>query len=62
MKELGFFQIIFAQTLTVHICLTHITPSILIDVNSLGYILSINVKFVIQIIMSIYAAVYGKGV
>ena len=42
-KELGFFDIIFAQTLTIHnICLTHFTPSILIYANALGYILSIN--------------------
>ena len=48
-KELGFFDIIFAQTLTIHnICLTHFTPSILIYANALGYILSIKVEFVMR--------------
>ena len=48
-KELGFFDIIFAQTLTIHnICLTHFTPSILIYANDLGYILSIRVEFVMR--------------
>ena len=53
-KELGFFYTIFAQTLTVqNICLTHITPSILIYANALGYVLSIRVEFVMQNMMSI---------
>ena len=48
-KELVFFHIIFALTLTTHnIYLTHITPSILISANALGYILSIKVKFVMR--------------
>ena len=51
-KELGFFDIIFAQTLTIHnICLNHFTPSILIYANALGYILSIKVEFVMRNIM-----------
>ena len=54
LKELGCFNIIFAQTLTAHnICLTHITPTILIYANALGYIPSIKVKFVLQNKMSI---------
>ena len=53
-KELGCFYIIFALTLTAHnICLTHITPSILISANALGYILSIKVEFVMRNIMPI---------
>ena len=41
-KELGCFHIIFAQILTAHnFCLTHITASILIYANALGYFLSI---------------------
>ena len=51
-KELGFFNIIFAQTVTVHnICLTHFTPYILIYADVLGYILSIKVEFGMQNIM-----------
>ena len=55
-KELGFFNIIFAQTLTAHnIYLTHIRPPILIYANALEYwyVLSIRVEFVMQIIMPI---------
>ena len=53
-KELGSFHIIFALTLTAHnICLTHITPSILISASALGYILSIKVEFVMRNMMSI---------
>ena len=41
-KELGCFHIIFAQILTANnFCLTHITASILIYANALGYFLSI---------------------
>ena len=53
-KDLGFFHIIFAQTLTAHnFCLTHITPTVLINVDALGYVLSIRVEFVMQNMMSI---------
>ena len=49
-----FFRIIFALTLTArNICLTHITPSILISANALGYTLSIKVEFGMQNMMSI---------
>ena len=47
-----FFHIIFAQTAH-NICLIHITPSILIYANVLGYVLSIRVEFGIQNMMSI---------
>ena len=63
-KELGFFHTIFAQTLTAHnICLTHITPSILIYANALGYVLSIRVEFVMQNMMSIclYCCIWKGG-
>ena len=37
-RNSGFFHIIFAKTLTANnIRLTHITPSILINANALGY-------------------------
>ena len=53
-KELGYFNIIFAQTLTANnICLTHIRPSILIYANALGYALTIRVEFVMQNMVSI---------
>ena len=53
-KELGFFPYHFALTLPdPNICLTHITPSILISANALGYILSIKVEFVMRNIMPI---------
>ena len=63
MKELGCFHIIFAQILTAHnFCLTHITASILIYANALGYFLSIKIEFVMRNLISIfYVAVYGKG-
>ena len=63
-KELGFFHTIFAQTLTAHnICLTHITSSILIYANALGYVLSIRVEFVMQNMMSIclYCCIWKGG-
>ena len=63
-KELGFFHTIFAQTLTVqNICLTHITPSILIYANALGYVISIRVEFVMQNMMSIclYCCIWKGG-
>ena len=63
-KELGFFHTIIAQTLTAHnICLTHITPSILIYANALGYVLSIRVEFVMQNMMSIclYCCIWKGG-
>ena len=48
-KELGCFHIIFAQILTAHnFCLTHITASILIYANALGYFLSIKIEFVMR--------------
>ena len=53
-KGTRFFYIIFAQSLNAHnIYLTHITPSILIYANAFGYILSIQVEFVMQNMMSI---------
>ena len=53
-KELGCFHIIFAQILTAHnFCLTHITASILIYANALGYFLSIKVEFVMRNMISI---------
>ena len=63
-KELGFFHISFAQTLTAHnICLTHFTPSILIYVNALEYILSIKSAFVMRNIdISLLMLLYmGRG-
>ena len=63
-KELGFFHMIFAQTLTAHkICLTHITPSIVIYANALGYLLSIKVEFVMQNMTSIclYCCIWKGG-
>ena len=54
-KELGCFHIIFAQILTAHnFCLTHITASILIYANALGYFLSIKIEFVMRNLISIF--------
>ena len=54
-KELGCFHIIFAQILTAHnFCLTHITASILIYSNALGYFLSIKIEFVMRNLISIF--------
>ena len=54
-KELGCFHIIFAQILTAHnFCLTHITASILIYANALGYFLSIKIEFVMRNLLTIF--------
>ena len=53
-KELGCFDIIFAQILTAHnFCLTRIMAWILIYANALGYFLSIKVEFVMRNMISI---------
>ena len=58
-KELGCFHIIFAQILTAHnFCLTHITASILIYANALGYFLSIKIEFVMRNLIPFFMLLY----
>ena len=62
LNEPVFFPYIIAN----NICLTHITSSILIYVYTIGYILSIEIKFIIRQydtkLQSFYSAIYEKRV